>query len=776
MTSRSTCILNQKRHTGTSTYTYRFCSTRNFQNVYLKLSIMSSPGQRRGGCGHVMASFDQHSYCARCREKFKGGDPCVEKKDTSQCKFCLALTPEQLTQISTPSYKLKKEKREARKSESTTPSHEPSELVDPANVSVIGVVGQPSADKSPASSSMPPEKKSKKEKPPSKSKKSESDSKTKKVDPTDSKLAELDSKWSERFNRLEALLLSKTLQPTFSSDVRVSPPHSPPRDIPKDSEPFFQPTRCTGTDFSAEMHQSASQPESDAQSSSTERTGKGSSATQHQPASQLTSDRQQSSSSSSTKRTGKGSSVEIHQPASQLVTDRPSPVSPQRRSGADSSVSKQHPSSQPAKNRNRPAVSSSSATDPSHRRSSGKSTSTVVTDTGSPSLRQRQDSISSVSADAESDFSDRPPVDIYAEEGELSEDPDFTTLESEQGPSEDQTYRETMKGIRAYMGWSDIPDLDNTTTASDDNPFTGPKATIPGKVSVQMPTEDWLCKKIAKLNLTLVEGYPSRSSEAGGLLTDQFLKTAKSQSKWYGLSSDHKADPNAVSSWSVEASKLNSCYSRIARPAGLTSTPPASRRISHESLRRWEKSAREATVICNQAASFNRCLFKVQQDMQGQLKSLRSEWKGKGSSKATAALDELRYLMDFNSSITHAAAKTMEHLSDFVFISMGNLTLARRDAYLTHVKSGVKPDTVAALRTAPLHITTLFPDTVIKKAEEEISNFESRGHSASSRSKVRFQPYDKSDRRSDRRPEKKNDKPAWKNIGKGRYRKQRSKA
>ena len=64
--------------------------------------------------------------------------------------------------------------------------------------------------------------------------------------------------------------------------------------------------------------------------------------------------------------------------------------------------------------------------------------------------------------------------------------------------------------------------------------------------------------------------------------------------------------------------------------------------------------------------------------MQGQLKSLRSEWKGKkkGSSKATAALDELRYLMDFNSSITHAAAKTMEHLSDFVFISMGNLTPA----------------------------------------------------------------------------------------------------
>ena len=30
---------------------------------------MSSPGQKRGSCGHAMASFDGHSFCARCREK-----------------------------------------------------------------------------------------------------------------------------------------------------------------------------------------------------------------------------------------------------------------------------------------------------------------------------------------------------------------------------------------------------------------------------------------------------------------------------------------------------------------------------------------------------------------------------------------------------------------------------------------------------------------------------------------------------------------------------------
>ena len=59
-------------------------------------------------------------------------------------------------------------------------------------------------------------------------------------------------------------------------------------------------------------------------------------------------------------------------------------------------------------------------------------------------------------------------------------------------------------------------------------------------------------------------------------------------------------------------------------PVG-SSTPPASQRISQETLRRWEKSARVATVICNQAASFNRCLFKVQQSMQEQLKTVHTE-------------------------------------------------------------------------------------------------------------------------------------------------------
>ena len=94
--------------------------------------------------------------------------------------------------------------------------------------------------------------------------------------------------------------------------------------------------------------------------------------------------------------------------------------------------------------------------------------------------------------------------------------------------------------------------------------------------------------------------------------------------------------------------------------------------------------------------------------------------------------------MDFNASICQAMAKTMEHLSDFVFISMANLTLLRRDSYLSHVRSGIKPDTLTALRTASLQHATLILDRVLKKAEEDISNYDSKGRSGGTYTKGRY--------------------------------------
>ena len=331
-----------------------------------------------------------------------------------------------------------------------------------------------------------------------------------------------------------------------------------------------------------------------------------------------------------------------------------------------------------------------------------------------------------------------------------------------------------MSGIRSFMGWTHVPDMDSSNP-SDDNPFAGPKAPVPNKVSVQMPTEEWLCKKLGKLNLTLIEGDPSRMAEAGHLSMDQFLRPPRSQSKWYGLYPGQASDSSTVSSWNTVPSKLNSSFGRISRKTGMTSIPPASCRISQDTLRKWEKSAREASVICNQVASFNRCLFKVQQEMQSQLMIIRGEYKGKGSKKMSEASDELQFLMTFNSSITQATAKVMEHLTDFTFITMANSTLARRDAYLGHLKNGIKQDTFAALRTAPLQIGTLFPDSIIKRAEEEISHYDSKGQSSTfGRGKARYHPYERTDaKKPESRSEGKQERPAWKNIGRRQFKRGR---
>ena len=134
-------------------------------------------------------------------------------------------------------------------------------------------------------------------------------------------------------------------------------------------------------------------------------------------------------------------------------------------------------------------------------------------------------------SESDSEQSDRPPLDIFVEEGELSDDLDATTNDPEQSLLEEQSYRETMRGIRSYMGWTHIPDIESAAGSSDDNPFGGPKMQTQGKVSVQLPTDEWLCRKISKLNLTLTDGYPSSGAEASGLHRDQFLKPPRSQAK-----------------------------------------------------------------------------------------------------------------------------------------------------------------------------------------------------------------------------------------------------
>ena len=140
--------------------------------------------------------------------------------------------------------------------------------------------------------------------------------------------------------------------------------------------------------------------------------------------------------------------------------------------------------------------------------------------------------------------------------------------------------------------------------------------------------------------------------------------------------------------------------------------------------------------------------------MQTQLRVLQSEQaKRKSANKVGAATEELQYLMNFSTSIKQCVAKAMEHLSDFTFVSMARVT------------SGLKQDTLAALRQASLDLPTLFPESVLKRAEDDIGRFEEKGrcHGQSGvRRDNRFHPYRWSDRQTQ---EQRSGRPAWKQLG-----------
>ena len=187
---------------------------------------------------------------------------------------------------------------------------------------------------------------------------------------------------------------------------------------------------------------------------------------------------------------------------------------------------------------------------------------------------------------------------------------------------------------------------------------------------------------MSKLNLTITEGYPTRNTDNAGLLRDQFIKPPRS-SRWYGMHAEKDSESTTVRTWSPKPAKLNHSFSRIAR-RNLNTAPP-SRAFSQDLLRHWERAAREQTIMCNQAAGLSRCLTRVQDSMSTQLKTLRLDCKGKSSEKMKQAVNELEYRTTFNKSISQAMARTMQDLSEGIFTSMANFTLARRDSFLDYL-------------------------------------------------------------------------------------------
>ena len=99
-----------------------------------------------------------------------------------------------------------------------------------------------------------------------------------------------------------------------------------------------------------------------------------------------------------------------------------------------------------------------------------------------------------------------------------------------------------------------------------------------GNISVALHPEDWFCRKFWQMNLYIIDGHVSCSGERGWLRTDQYLKVPKMQNRWYNLHPGRNPVDNrpgkVVKYWSNYTPHLNSSFSRISKPSGLTITPP----------------------------------------------------------------------------------------------------------------------------------------------------------------------------------------------------------
>ena len=465
---------------------------------------MASPGdkkgQRRGSCGHVMALFDLHEKCARCREKLIGEDNCVKDKP---CKICDGFTPAQKEMLSTPIYKIRRDKKAGL-------------LVSPKEVTVLqpveGMDNEPTfqspSDQQAQSSVIPPAT------PPSSSQQPASFV-------TSDQLAAIADKWSEQFARMEALLSRGNV---FSTPVSSFKPVDTQNLI--SDNPFLAPaTRPTGpvkVPVAVEAPLAATPVDAkDKKKSHKSRKDKHSDKSDTKPSSKSKSSKD---ASKPEKRRDRSLSP-VSKPKAKAPSSSPLPgASSGPESAHQSGVSKGDRSthSQEAKKSSGSLFQSASSTP---RAPPEQDTSLDITGAGAGAFPQEQ--YEQVSDD---------DLDRSAS-GSGSEDGHFSDVADPPEQTEDMSYRETVRSVRAFMGWHHILAFETDFSEPDksNNPWKGKNPRKPTRISVAMPPDDWLCQKLERLNLTVAEGYPSRSQDSAGLRRAQFIKVPKSQEKWYKM-------------------------------------------------------------------------------------------------------------------------------------------------------------------------------------------------------------------------------------------------
>ena len=440
-------------------------------NLYLLdyLVIMASPGslkgQRRGSCGHAMAAFDLHEKCARCREKKVGEDQCVKGLS---CSICEGFSEAQRETLSTPSYKIHKEKRAG-------------SLVSPKDVTIIGSVeSEDQASVQPIAH--PPAQGPSTSQPGS--------------FVTSAQFEEMNDKWVEHFARFEALLSRGNV---FSTPKSSAPGSSHP--VLSD-QPFLNPSaRATGPVGPLAEPDLPVRCESKTKKKSKKSSKSNKSKDIPVP--------DQPAPASDFPEPGVLSQEPVFRPVSSVAAST-------GRSSASSGTVEQSapPVPQPGPEKLATGPPSQPATE------TVTASSVAFTGSGGVFFIPEQAYRNTPGLELSEEDNSEPELSGGEEEGELSSD----GLEKQE-QTEDLTFRETVRSIRSFMGWDYIPVFESDLAEPDksNNPWRGKHPRKPARISVAMPPDDWLCQKLEKLNTTVAEGYPSRAQDAAGLKKDHFI-------------------------------------------------------------------------------------------------------------------------------------------------------------------------------------------------------------------------------------------------------------
>ena len=373
----------------------------------------------------MMAGFDSHKKCARCRDKGIGDDPCVKQE---VCEICESFTDTQRSILSTPQYQIRREKKAGL-------------LVSPSKVTIVGPVEDAPQEyqgheiKHASSEVNEPEFFAVSYQSPSEF-----------VSRQD--LNALSNQLEEKFARFEALLSRTNIISTPKLPVSVTDP-------PVSDKPFINPSdpRATGP---------VRPPGQDMDQSVEKSTKKGNLLASLKSERNLPVPLLQPVNPVTCPQICLQPATMLLQPQLHRLYRLPSRFLPVLLTSL-----LQIPLCRPVPS---PAASIASAPE---------------TGSGSTSVDQF------VSPDQGSVMSEddtfQAQSDKESEEGEISD-------AEVQEKNEEMNYRETVRAVRAFLGFTQIPDFKASTGDYDcsDNPWVRKHPRKSGKVSVELPADDWL--------------------------------------------------------------------------------------------------------------------------------------------------------------------------------------------------------------------------------------------------------------------------------------------